>query len=232
MYSQPGPPSSAPLTLSIFFEGTHNEIEPVTTQVGWFFDATVGVDITNKDVQADPSTSTDFKMGFDGCGVVCGLLGTVFAFGLGSQCSAVVQRVHELLQSGRPLRLNCFGLSRGGCACLMLARRLSDVSPERLLISLLLFDPVPGNSVTVTRHLDVCRLSTCAACMDVRACRPLRSVLALYPYEVPSDMLSSPTSPPLPNPNPNPNPRHSPTCCCTRRCCRSTQQRHGATSRS
>ena len=155
MYSQPAPPSSAPLTLSVFFEGTHNEIEPVTTQVGWFFDATVGVDITNKDVQADPSTSTDFKMGFDGCGVVCGLLGTVFAFGLGSQCSAVVQRVHELLQSGRPLRLNCFGLSRGGCACLMLARRLSDVSPERLLISLLLFDPVPGNSVTVTRYLDV-----------------------------------------------------------------------------
>ena len=64
-------------------------------------------------------------------------------------------RVHELLQSGRPLRLNCFGLSRGGCACLMLARRLADVSPERLLISLLLFDPVPGNSVTVTRYLDV-----------------------------------------------------------------------------
>ena len=97
MYSLPSQSSPAPLTLSVFFEGTHNEIEPVTTQVGWFFEATRGVDITNKDVQADPSTSTDFKMGFDGCGVVCGLLGTVFAFGLSAQCSAVVQRVHELL---------------------------------------------------------------------------------------------------------------------------------------
>ena len=121
---------------------------------------------------------------------------TVFAFGLSAQCSAVVQRVHELLQSGRPLRLNCFGLSRGGCACLMLARRLSDISPERLLISLLLFDPVPGNSITAVRHLDVCGLSTCAACMDVRACRPLRSVLALYPYEVPSHMRPRPTRTP------------------------------------
>ena len=200
MYSLPSQSSPAPLTLSVFFEGTHNEIEPVTTQVGWFFEATRGVDITNKDVQADPSTSTDFKMGFDGCGVVCGLLGTVFAFGLSAQCSAVVQRVHELLQSGRPLRLNCFGLSRGGCACLMLARRLSDISPEQLLISLLLFDPVPGNSITAARHLDVCGLSTCAACMDVRACRPLRSVLALYPYEVPSHMRPRPTRTPAPTP--------------------------------
>ena len=63
MYSLPSPSSPAPLTLSVFFEGTHNEIEPVTTQVGWFFEATRGVDITNKDVHADPSTSTDFKMG-------------------------------------------------------------------------------------------------------------------------------------------------------------------------
>lgn len=170
MYSQPAPlPSSPlrPLTLSVFFEGTHNEIEPVATQVGWFFDAAEGVDITHKDVQADLGTSKDFKMGFDGCGVVCGLLGTVFAFGLASQCSVVVRRVHELLQSGRPLRVNCFGLSRGGCACLMLARRLSDINPELLVISLCLFDPVPGNSIFATRHLDVCGLSTCAACMDV-----------------------------------------------------------------
>ena len=184
------PPSpSAPartLTLSVFFEGTHNEIEPVTTQVGWFFDATDGVDITNRDVQADPSTSAEFKMGFDGCGVVCGLLGTVFAFGLASQCATVVQRVHELLRSGRPLRLNCFGLSRGGCACLMLAQRLSDLNPELLTISLCLFDPVPGNSVTVARYLDVCGVSTCAACMDVSECRSWR--------------------PPYANPKPSPKP--------------------------
>ena len=189
----PGPSYSnappAPLVLSVFFEGTHNEIEPVTTQVGWFFAKTRGVDITSTDARADTSTSTEFKMGFDGCGVVCGLLGTVFALGLASQCSCVVQRVHELMQSGRPLRLNCFGLSRGGCACLMLARRLASLDPGMLAISLCLFDPVPGNSLTVARYLDVCGLSTAAACMDVSGCRPLRSVLALYPYEALSDLL-------------------------------------------
>ena len=167
------------LTLSVFFEGTHNALDPVTTQVGWFFQATNAVDISSADVSIDTSMSVDYKMGFDGCGVVCGLLGTVWAFGLSSQCLAVVRRVHQLMHSGRLLRLNCFGLSRGGCACLMLAKRLAGLDRDALAISLCLFDPVPGNTVCAARYMDVCGLTTAALCMDVSDCRPMRSVLVL-----------------------------------------------------
>ena len=175
--------------LSVFFEGTHNTIDPVTTQVGWFFEAADGIDITEPETVADLGSSSSFKMGFDGCGVVCGLLGTVFAIGLKAQVRSVARRVKELMSGGCSLRVVCFGLSRGGCAGLMLARQLARIDPHKLELSLCLFDPVPGNLLCTVRYLDVCGLSTAAECSDVSSSRPLRSVLALYPYEALSDLL-------------------------------------------
>ena len=177
------------IMLSVFFEGTHNTIDPVTTQVGWFFEAVDGADITEPDTVADLGSCSSFKMGFDGCGVVCGLLGTVFALGLKTQVRSVARRVKELMSGGRSLRVVCFGLSRGGCAGLMLARQLARIDPHKLELSLCLFDPVPGNLLCTVRYLDVCGMSTAAECADVSGSRPLRSVLALYPYEALSDLL-------------------------------------------
>ena len=85
------------ITLSVSFEGTHNTIDPVTTQVGWLFEAVDGADITEPDMVADLGSCSSFKMGFDGCGVVCGLLGTVFALGLKTQVRSVARRVKELM---------------------------------------------------------------------------------------------------------------------------------------
>jgi hypothetical protein len=68
--------------------------------------------------------------------------------------------------SSSPLIVNVFGLSRGGCAALFLARRLADIPPASLQLNLCLFDPVPGNLIT-SSNLDCCRGTTANQALDV-----------------------------------------------------------------
>ena len=76
--------------------------------------------------------ASHLKMGFDGCGVVAGLPGALFAFGLAPQCDAVVARLEALASSSEACRqrlsVNVLGLSRGGIAALQLAKKLESAS--------------------------------------------------------------------------------------------------------
>ena len=128
-------------------------------------------------------------MAFDGCGVTDGFCGTICAKGLRRQCAAVRRQVDSLVaelasscQNPPALRVNAVGLSRGGVACLYLAQALADLHMSTCELSLLLFDPVPGDLLTVAQ-LDLFGLSNTSACCDVSACQCLARVLALYPYE-------------------------------------------------
>jgi hypothetical protein len=181
------------VVLSVYWCGTAGHLGPPTgptTQVGMFFSLTDGVDITN----AGPplirrelaAGARHFKMGFDGCGVTNGLLGTVFAAGLGAQCRQVVDRVHSLLSGRFFVALNVLGLSRGGMAAMKLVGLLAAADPARVSMAVCLFDPVPGNLIA-TAGLDalLCggRMSIARQCIDLSSSQNLRSVLAIYPYE-------------------------------------------------
>ncbi|KAL1511090.1 hypothetical protein AB1Y20_005912 [Prymnesium parvum] len=167
--------------LAVFFEGTANSITPVVTQVGMFFEACELVDLSQSSAPAPPAAG--FKMGFDGCGHAFGIAGTIWAVGLGTQCAQVVLRVEELLARHRRVSVVVLGLSRGGIAALMLAKRLAEFDGDALSVQLCAFDPVPGNLVCTSRVLDVLRLNAANAVLDCSECHNLRRVLALYPHE-------------------------------------------------
>jgi hypothetical protein len=121
-----------------------------------------------------------FKMCFDGCGVTNGTMGVLFAQGLGNQCDEVVSKVDDIISKDKRVTLNCLGLSRGGIACLMLSRKLHK--HRNVDVNLLLFDPVPGNSIT-GGYFDLFHQTTAVQNIDLTRSRNLKNVLALYPYE-------------------------------------------------
>lgn len=170
------------VTLSIFWEGTANTISPMTTQVSVFYAACSATNITPTTVKTDPA-DTAFKMGFQGCGVSHGIAGTIWAIGLEEECDAVATRVDEFLARGQRVQLNVLGLSRGGIAGLLLAKRLVGYDAAKVELSMCLFDPVPGNLVSTARWLDWFGTTTAAQCEDVSRCAALRRCVALYPHE-------------------------------------------------
>lgn len=194
----------APVTLSVFFEGTANPLQPITTQVGVFFDSAIATDISDSSTVLAVSdlAGRHLKMGFDGCGVVAGIAGVIWAFGLGPQCDAVVQRAKAILDAHPPvmLRLNVLGLSRGGIAALMLAQRCAKLEGlERLSLSLCLYDPVPGNLVVTTKFCDPFGMSVANSVLDVSRC-PIARALAIYPYEpLPDAAFHAPLLPTYPD---------------------------------
>mmetsp|Transcript_39294 Transcript_39294/g.87832 ORF Transcript_39294/g.87832 Transcript_39294/m.87832 type:complete len:377 (+) Transcript_39294:47-1177(+) len=176
-----------PAHLTVYFEGTANSIEPLRTQIGLFFTLTDAFDVGGN-VGGVP-VNQPRKMAFDGCGVTDGFCGTICAKGLRKQCRAVRRQVDSLvaeLAAGHAnppaLRVNAVGLSRGGVACLYLAQALADLPMSVCELSLLLFDPVPGDLLTIAQ-LDLFGLTNTSACCDVSMCTCLARVLALYPYE-------------------------------------------------
>ena len=191
-----------PDRLAIFMEGTANTLLPVSTQIGEFFSLVDATDVSSSkpisqmSLPADKSHALSWKMGFDGCGVTDGIAGTVWAVGLGTQCDEVIKRVRMLLEhrGKRPLHIVAVGLSRGGIGALMLATRLRKLIDQlettgglqgleaRIELSLLLFDPVPGNLIGVVKLLDPFKMSTAASVMDVSKA-PITRVLSIYPYE-------------------------------------------------
>ena len=178
--------------LSVYFEGTANTLKPITTQIGVFFELTNGVDVTQPSTTL-PAAPTALKMGFDGCGVVAGLAGVIWAVGLRSQCTTVATRVRTLLKAwpNAPLVINVLGLSRGGIAALMLAQELEKLEAAqkaRFRLNLCLYDPVPGNLVWTAQFLDPLGATTANGVIDVSTCACLRRALAIYPHEPLADL--------------------------------------------
>jgi len=173
--------------LTVFFEGTANTIKPLTTQIGLFFTLTDAFDVGGH--LGGVALGQPRKMAFDGCGVTDGLCGTLCAKGLRHQCGLVRRQVDNLLaelqglqSQTQKLKVNAVGLSRGGIACSYLAQVMSDIPASRCELSLLLFDPVPGDLLTVAQ-LDLLGLTNTFASKDLSNCLCLSRVLALYPYE-------------------------------------------------
>eukprot|EP00667_Euglena_gracilis_P014760 EG_transcript_15303 len=196
----PCPPRADLVVLSVFWSGTASRIDDQRSQIAVFAKHTVAVDVTGvgnvggvlEGVQSSP---VQLKVGFDGCGVTNGLLGTLFAVGLDGQCQQVRQTVLQLIGRGRYVRLNCLGLSRGAVAGFLLAKLLADVPSDMFEMNLLAFDPVPGNSF-VGRVLDGLSYSVVSQCLDLRRCTTLARVLALYPHEpLPAVVLHAPVVP-------------------------------------
>ena len=192
-------PDASPLVvLTVYFCGTAGVLgPPATTQIGLFFNLTVGADITHSLTAGvatrqpssagvgGPADEQHFKMGFDGCGETNGCLGLLFAHGLTAQCRVVCSRVQAFLAASRCVRLNVLGLSRGGMAAMKLTQMLSDIDPSSLEVNICLFDPVPGNLI-VTAAVDwTCggRISIARQSVDLSASRNLASALAIYPHE-------------------------------------------------
>mmetsp|Transcript_17015 Transcript_17015/g.28380 ORF Transcript_17015/g.28380 Transcript_17015/m.28380 type:complete len:391 (+) Transcript_17015:83-1255(+) len=192
---------STKVTVSVYFEGTANSLDSYVTQIGLFAALTDAVDL--KICETTTLTGNQYKISFDGCGVTNGLMGTLFATGLHSQCKEVEKHVKNILslESSSVLsslkasstnqktsnqikvNLNVVGLSRGGIAAIQLAQMLHYIPVELLQINLLLFDPVPGNLITSSKFIDIFSLNTANSSLDMSYCHNVRDVLALYPFQ-------------------------------------------------
>ena len=101
------------------------------------------------------------------------------------------------LKNNPRLIINAVGLSRGGMACLLLAKSLEQNISQinRVSMNALLFDPVPGNSIT-SASMDFLGVTLCNRGKDMSKVTILKNVLALYPYQpLPSYALHAPILP-------------------------------------
>merc|ERR1719499_2079736 len=65
-----------------------------------------------------------------------------------------------------------------------LAQKLGRKAFRNVTLNLLLFDPVPGNSLTVSRFMDIFQQTNANRCYNLTCCgQTLNDVLAIYPYE-------------------------------------------------
>jgi hypothetical protein len=186
-------PHDTDAVLSVFFCGTDGNLADPRTLIEYFYRWTVADELdqhTRNDdemsvIVTDRPARTHLKLAFDGCGTAFGAMGVLFASGLQQQVAVAVAHIRKLLQKIPPLtalHVNVVGLSRGACAAMFLAQHLSSFDSMRLHLNLCLFDPVPGNLIA-TSDLDCCLMTTANQATDLRACAPLRRVLALYPHE-------------------------------------------------
>mmetsp|Transcript_118957 Transcript_118957/g.333180 ORF Transcript_118957/g.333180 Transcript_118957/m.333180 type:complete len:339 (-) Transcript_118957:210-1226(-) len=171
------------VTLTVFMEGTSNAIDTITTQIG-LFSRLCDAEALPVDGSGLADAAGHYKLGFPGCGVSHGTLGTLFAVGLREQCGVVRSYLERFLQKGHSVKVNFVGFSRGGIGGLYLANELMTLKPEpgRVTLSMLLFDPVPGNSVWLARF-DMAGAMNANRAMDVSTCSILDHVVALYPCE-------------------------------------------------
>ncbi len=87
------------------------------------------------------------------CGKAFGLGGMIWGRGLDSQVDLVHARITRLLNGAggssidelNPLTVNCVGLSRGACACLLVAQACAHW-PMHVAVNLFLFDPGKASS--------------------------------------------------------------------------------------
>lgn len=185
------------VTLTVFMEGTGNPMYEVTTQIALFSRLCRAAELPDDGGQVF-KTPGHYKLSFDGCGVAYGFRGLVFAHGLREQCAVVRTHVEAFLAEGLTVTLNFVGLSRGGIGGLYLAQELEDLDKSKVLVNMLLFDPVPGNLVWMAR-IDLLGQMNANKAMDISSVKNLGRVLVLYPYEaLPALAVHAPLLPKFP----------------------------------
>jgi len=91
--------------------------------------------------------------------------------------------VQSWVDAGLAVTVNFVGLSRGGIGGLYLAQLLSSFDAKQVRLNLLLFDPVPGNFIWMSRFVDVAGVTNANQAMDVSSVRNFGRVVVLYPHE-------------------------------------------------
>ncbi len=121
------------------------------------------------------------KMGFDGAAMnrASDFIGFVFGLGWDKNCDEVISEVQKQIELGHKVKLNICGQSRGGVSAFLLAKQLQAIDPNYLEINLVVTDPVPGN-LSITAKLDPFHISIANMATDLRDCRSLKNVLAIY----------------------------------------------------
>jgi hypothetical protein len=173
--------------VTVYFEGTSNSLSHCGSQIGLFDKITSGESLLELEVGIDNDGDgaqevLHYKAAFDGCGVTYGLFGTLFAVGLKAQAALVARKICQLIGNKSQVVLNAVGFSRGAIASLHLAKMLSSISSKYLHMNLILFDPIPGNFLSVARYLDPCNLLTANSSKNLQQSKNLCDILALYPH--------------------------------------------------
>mmetsp|Transcript_60338 Transcript_60338/g.156736 ORF Transcript_60338/g.156736 Transcript_60338/m.156736 type:complete len:330 (-) Transcript_60338:140-1129(-) len=186
-------------TLSVFMEGTANPMDTITTQIALFDRLCVGTVLpVDGSGQSQANAPGHYKVSFEGCGVTLPVQGTLFATGLREQCAVIKSYVDSFISAGVFVKINFVGLSRGGIGGCYLAQELSDYSRDKVVLNMLLFDPVPGNLVWMAR-IDLLGLMNANRSMDVSSCKVLDRVVVLYPHEpLPDIAFHAPVLPTFP----------------------------------
>lgn len=188
--------------FTIYFEGTSNSINSYQTQISLFSFLTSSYQITSLNtLKNNINTLNYFKILYSGCNITNGLLGLIFAIGLNKQCEEISSYIHYILiETNYSLTLNIIGLSRGGIACLLLIKELNKYITNKLIINILLFDPVPGNLITTSKYFDYFSFSIANQTLDISNCKYINNILALYPYiPLPDLAFHAPLFPIYPN---------------------------------
>ena len=180
--------------LSVFFCGTNGRVENGFTQISLFFQKCRGLLLKEGDDEFDLDQS-EYKMGFDGCGETNGAFwGGIFGYGLREQCEQISLKVSRLQESGKRVSIVGLGLSRGAVALLMLTKLIQPRFPK-VPLDLVLFDPVPGNSIYQAK-LDLLGLTNTSQSGNLSECDNLKRVFLVYPYEpLPDWILHAPVIP-------------------------------------
>lgn len=166
--------------IAVFFCGTDGRIDGGQTQISLFYKACQATEL-NPDNNSFDMDLSEYKMGFDGCGVVAGIWGGLFGYGLAEQCEQLTEKVARFEENGKRVTIVGLGLSRGAVALLMLTKLLRERFPK-IRLDLVLFDPVPGNLIYQAK-LDFLGLTNTSLSYNLSDCPNLRRVLLIYPYE-------------------------------------------------
>jgi len=177
-------PRKRDVTLAIFMEGTGNPVQQITTQIALLSRICNGTPLRPDQVK-EPMRPTpgDYKLSFNGCGVSHGFRGVLFAHGLKEQVALIRSYIAEFLRVELSVTVNFVGLSRGGIGGLYMAQELADLPIDKVILNMLLFDPVPGNLVWMSRYADLAGVMNANQAMDVSPVPNLGRILVLYPYE-------------------------------------------------
>ncbi len=158
----------APITFSIYFNGTSFEMRDFTNFAGFFHEHT-------------QTNGQHLKLGFDGCAIVKGLFtGGIFGASTESQAKAAAQAILDKIHLGHKIKVNCYGHSRGAISALLLAKQLGGFSKDQLEMNLVLLDTVPGNYLW-TSTIDATQATFANQALDLSKCKNINHVLNLYP---------------------------------------------------
>lgn len=171
------------ITLSVFMEGTSNPMDRITTQIALFSRICTAQSLPEGGEEVPKLTPGHYKLSFPGCGVSHGIRGLLFACGLREQCEVVRGYVESCVEAGQSVTVNFVGLSRGGIGGLYLAQMLASFDVAKVKLNLLLFDPVPGNLVWMSRFFDLAGVMNANQAMDVSFVKNFGRVVVLYPHE-------------------------------------------------